>query len=409
MPGSTHRASHASGASLPTEIGTKASGAAKVRADRTTTGPDLDIKVFVHLAFGFDARVWRQRWESGELMGVNEPTPYGYGRAAERLASLEYSKDHSEGKLGKLLRLSLRAFLGFDLLHAYNNRLAVRLCDVVWTHTESQFLAIALLKKLGLVGRPALLGQSVWLFDRWDTTNRARRALYSWLIDEVEVLTVHSPENLTVARTLFPAKRCELVLFGIATDCMREPELQPRSEPLRVVAVGNDRHRDWLTAVHAVNGLTGVHLTIVSGTAPTAVADAVPNAVLRKVRSNKELNAIFAESNIVLVPLHRNLHASGITVLQEAAVNGLPAIASDTGGLYVYFTSDEVAYVPVGDVGALRETLVALRDDPHRRHSMAQRAQARMGPAGLSSCAFIERHLEISQSLASLGRQGDAR
>ncbi|WP_186110551.1 hypothetical protein [Burkholderia gladioli] len=53
------------------------------------------------------------------VVGLNDVTPYGYGRAEAMQCQVRFSA------AGKLLRLGLRAVTGFDLLHAWLNRSAV--------------------------------------------------------------------------------------------------------------------------------------------------------------------------------------------------------------------------------------------------------------------------------------------
>ncbi len=133
-----------------------------------------------------------------------------------------------------MLRLGLRVVTGFDLLHAFRQRRALRAADVIWTHTESQFLAVAAVLAFA-PRRPRILGQSVWLFDRWPRLNPLHRLLYRRLIRMVDVLTVHSSDNLAVARALFPDKRVLCVPFGIPAETMIAPVLRP-ARPLRILA-----------------------------------------------------------------------------------------------------------------------------------------------------------------------------
>jgi glycosyltransferase involved in cell wall biosynthesis len=93
------------------------------------------------------------------------------------------------------------------------------------------------------------------------------------------------------------------------------------------------------------------------------------------------------------------MHASGITVLAEAALSGVPVIASDTGGLRSYFSAREVKYVPVGDFLALRHAIRALADDDNLRFRLACAAQERILSDDLSSKAYAMRHREISNRL----------
>ncbi|HTO64817.1 MAG TPA: glycosyltransferase family 1 protein, partial [Bradyrhizobium sp.] len=103
------------------------------------------IQVFVHLAYGFGVQSWERRWRDGKILGLNEPKPYGYYRAETMGCSVSYSEYREESLAGKLLRLALRVVLGFDLVHAWRNFEAMKNADVIWTHTESQFLAILML------------------------------------------------------------------------------------------------------------------------------------------------------------------------------------------------------------------------------------------------------------------------
>ena len=70
------------------------------------------------------------------------------------------------------------------------------------------------------------------------------------------------------------------------------------------------------------------------------------NIEIGRARSQDELLAAFREATLVCVPLLPNLHASGITVIQEAVLAGAPVVATDTGGLDAYFARDEIDSPP---------------------------------------------------------------
>lgn len=356
----------------------------------------------MHVAHGFDARRWKEKWETGELIGINESSPYGYHRAEDHGVRLAFSEDAVEGPLAGLTRKAIRMVLGFDLVHAWRNRRRILAADVVWTHTESQHLGVAAV--LGIRGRrsgaaPRLLAQSVWLFDRWDRMSRLRRILYRRLLNRADVLTVLSPANREVASGLFPRMRIEFVPFGICADDMVEPSVRQADGVIRVLAVGNDRHRDWSTLLGALGGTESVELRVVSQTLDRSAVERCPKAEVLTVRDNTELLELYRWADVVVVPLKPNQHASGITVLQEAVIRGVPVVASDTGGLRAYFDDRCVTYVePLNDL-ALRSAVLELRDDPDRRLRLARSARSQMGPAGLSSESYVRTHCVLSAEL----------
>lgn len=362
------------------------------------------MKVHVHLAYGFGEDRWGRRFDSGQLIGVNERDPYGYRHAAPMVEAMTSSVDHPEGRFGRLVRLGLRAVLGFDFLHAWRNRAAIRAADVVWTHTESQHLAISqvfALQRVAPADQPRLLAQSVWLMDRWARLSGLRRAYFRRLLRRADVLTFHSRENLALARTRLADRPSELVLFGINASEQTPPVRGRAGEPQLIIAVGNDVHRDWPTLIQAVARHPDWRLRIVSTKCPAALAEGIANVEIAGVGTNDDLKALYRQATIAIVPLLPNAHASGITVLQEAALNGVAAIASDVGGLRDYFADDSVTYYPSGDAGALERAIDRLLSDPEARYAQAVAAQRRMGPDGLSSYAFARRHVEISRALVA--------
>jgi glycosyltransferase involved in cell wall biosynthesis len=361
---------------------------------------ETPIQVFVHLARGFGGASWNRQWKEGKILGINEPFPYGYHRADTMGCSVSYSQDLPESVLAKFVRLGIRAISGFDLIHAWRNFEAMRHVDVIWTHTESQFLAILLLFQLTSgARRPKLIAQSVWLFDRWNKFSALRQWLFSRLIRRADILTVHSPENLSVARRLFPELRSELVLFGISADAKTAPAFRPSKNALNIVSLGNDPHRDWKLLIDAVGRQQDWHLKIASQRVqPSAITNST-NVEIVSPKTNDELLALFQWADLLVLAIKPNLHASGITVLQEAALQGVPIICSDVGGLRAYFSDAEVYFVPPQNAAALREAICALADKPDVRFTFARKAQDRMGPHGLSSESFVRRHVEISREL----------
>jgi len=366
-------------------------------------GNDDKIKVFVHLAHGQDVIAWEKMWSEGSLVGICDPTPYGYHRAREMGCDVEFSLKIQRAPILNLVRGAFRVIFGFDYIHARNNAKRALESDVIWTHTESQFLAMAMVMALRGKNkpRPKILAQSVWLYDKWSGLDPIRKALYRYLVNYVDVLTVHSPLNLDVAKKLFPDKRVDLVRFGIPHEGMEDPVIRER-DPHRVVCIGNDRHRDWSTAIEAFAEQPGIELKIFSTKLKAKFAKGASNIEIRGLKTDTELKQEIAAASIMVVPLKPNLHASGATVSQEAIVHGVPLIVSDAGGLDGYYSEDAVTFVPPSDPAALRAAAKKLLDAPQDAMERAKRAQIPMRNGELNVDRFITQHVEISRDL--LGR-----
>ena len=368
----------------------------------SSEGPSAErpLRVFVFLGHGFGALQWAERWTKGEIPGLNERLPYGYHHAAGKDCIVEYSEDANENRLIELARRGMRRLLGCDLVHAWRNRKALFAADVVWTHTELEHLAVLALSQCRRrQRRPKMIAQSVWLLDRWHGLSAPRRWVYRHLLSQADVLTFLSPEDLKMARKLFPLMRSEFIRFGINLDAMAAPVERAAHRPLRLVALGNDMHRDWETLIAAAQPWSGCQLRIGSKTIDLRLTNHANNIEVIAPGSDSEVAKLYAWADLAVVPLKPNLHASGLTVISEAVLHGLPVVCTDTGGIRGYFSDEDVRYVPLHDPVALRRALQELAEDDRMRFAMATHAQAHMLSADLSSRSFARRHYEISREL----------
>jgi len=376
-----------------------------VPVPRSQTGRQSAINVYVHLAVDKDAVEWRKKRDSGDLVGINDPTPYGYGRAEDMGCHMAFSRSRPENRLEKLMRLGLRVILGCDVVHAWRNRAAMLQSDIVWTHTESQFLAVAMVGAL-LRRRIPIIGQSVWLIDSWDRLTLPKKALIRALVSRIDVLTFHSPENCARAKTLFPSANVRLVKFGIPAETKRAPVDRHCEQAVHILALGNDRHRDWKTLIDAVGGMPKFRLKILSGSVPKRLVKGHRNVEVTRASSNDALRRAFDGATLMCVPLKANLHASGLTAIQEAVLFGVPVVATDVGGLSAYFSADEIRYVPLGDAAALRAAFDEIARDPVRARERATRAQARMaGPDDVGAQAYVRDHVALSREILNRDRR----
>jgi glycosyltransferase involved in cell wall biosynthesis len=354
------------------------------------------MQVLVLLEHGRGLTRWAKRYEAG---AVYDRTPYDYGSAESDEVHVSFSGDGPDGGAYAFLRKGVLKVTGIDLVHVLRNLRAVRRADVVWTHTETEHLALGVLKGLRLP-LPPVIAQSVWLVDRWPRQNKARRAVYRWAMRHAELVTTLSPVNAALLSQTI-GREVRFVPYGVKTEPWVDLPPVPRGDgPLRVLALGNDMHRDWegLRAV-ARAGVGEVEVRVLTRQLGPEFAAGIPSMTITQARSVTETAENFAWADVVCLPLHANLHASGITVLLEGAAWSKPCVVTDAGGLDAYFTADEVSYVPVG---CSAETwLAALRtlEDPAVAARLVTAMRRRVATDEYSGVGFAGRHVAMSLGL----------
>ncbi|MGF6750202.1 glycosyltransferase involved in cell wall biosynthesis [Paraburkholderia sp. MM5482-R1] len=111
---------------------------------------------------------------------------------------------------------------------------------------------------------------------------------------------------------------------------------------------------------------------------------------------------------MIVVPLRPNSHASGITVMLEAAAVGKPMVATDVGALRDYFPADEAAYVPPFNPQALRDALDRLAAEPDEALRQAQAAAAGLLARDLTTQHYAMQHVRITREMLSARGQASA-
>ena len=365
----------------------------------------MNTKVHVHLFYGADPRFYRKGDDIGCL--------YGYHHAQSEAFALTYSQDARESRPVRLVRRALKAALGFDLIHTWRNRAEMLRSDVIWTHTEQEWLAAALMlllcgRKAGRGASPLLLAQSVWLLDRWPSYGIVRSWLYRKLMTRADRLTTLASENAELCQDYFQRDATPL-LYGLNTrDFPVEPPTHwtPRT-PLRIAAIGNDRDRDWETLIKAFGNDPRYTVKLATRRRMPASlrASNVEIALFSGIRKQHEL---YDWADVIVVPLRPNSHASGITVMLEAAAVGKPMVATDVGALRDYFPADEAAYVPPFDPQALRDAVDRLAAAPHEALRQAQAAAAGLLARDLTTEHYAMQHVRITREMLSARGQASA-
>jgi glycosyltransferase involved in cell wall biosynthesis len=373
----------------------------------TESAHERHVKVFVHLGHGFGGQSWTQRHAAGSIPGLNDRLAYGYYRASGNGWSVEYSEDARENALTRFCRIALRRMIGFDLIHAWRNRKGLFGADIVWTHTEIENLAVLLLFWLCYWGprpkviatRPKVIANCVWLFDRWPNLSWSRRSVFRELLRRADVVTTFSPANIQVAKSVLPDTRCEYIRWGATIEDLKKPSRKPMHSPLRIASLGSDIHRDWKTVITAFGNRERYRVEIGSRRINPRLLKGINNVTVRSVATADDVKALYEWADIVIVSLKPNLHASGITVILESIILGVPVVCTDSGGLRAYFSSSEICYVPAYAPIAMRVAVEELAQADERRWDMVIRAQKRLLSASLTTKGFAERHRELSEEL----------
>lgn len=358
------------------------------------------VTVFVLLGHGFGAGSWRDRHARGAIAGLNEVLPFGYYRAAGDGWEIEYSQDADEGPITEFVRRGLTRLLGFDVIHAWRNRDKLFAADVVWTHSEREHLAALLLRRLAGRGRsPRIIGECIWLPDRWHSFWPPKRALYRWLLRGVDAVSSQSQDGVNFLRQLLPGTTVEWIPGGAKPDFLRPPTPRSAHDPVRVAVLGGDMHRDWETLLSAFAGAKGFKLRIAPSKGKIRLGSGTTDITVARAYSEADVRALYDWADIVVMPLKPNLHASGITVIFEAIVLGIPIVCTDAGGLRAYFPGGELWFVPPGDPNALREAVRRLASDGERCLEMAAAAQRRVLGAGLTTQGYADGYRRLSARL----------
>jgi acetyltransferase-like isoleucine patch superfamily enzyme/glycosyltransferase involved in cell wall biosynthesis len=195
----------------------------------------------------------------------------------------------------------------------------------------------------------------------------------------------------------FDPSRLHRIPFHCDERFFLPPEILS-GEPIErsgLVAVGRE-FRDYPTLVEAMKGIDAQ--LIIVGNSPwsrrkdqLAELELPPNVTLASGLSYEELRALYASSELAIVPLQDVDSPAGVTSIYEAFSTATPVVVSDTSGIADSIEGCEAAErVQPGDPGALRETIVGLLAEEPRRELMGRLGRAAVEQdRGLD--AFVER------------------
>ncbi|MDP9736950.1 glycosyltransferase [Curtobacterium sp. 260] len=311
---------------------------------------------------------------------------------AEGLVDLSYSYDHKESRAWSIIRRGAARFLGFDLAHAWRNRRAFRQADVIWTHTEREWIAIGILSRLCDQTSPPVLAQSVWLYDGWLYRTRLGALITRFASVGQQIEMVHSSINAELAQSRRPDRIILQVPFGTSvTPSLPAAHAAPMNVPF-VLAPGNDRHRDWVLLAAVARARPDLRFFVACDPRKIASVRLPQNVEVRRVSQVAEMATLYASASCVLVPLAANTHASGATVVQEAHAFGTPVVVADVGGISDYLEPSDRLFGE-GDIDECLREIEAALNSPEPVHKEPREQNVRR---------YVGAHLILSEALVGL-------
>ena len=271
--------------------------------------------------------------------------------------------------------------------------------DLVLALLEGEGIVPGLFKRRGLppyASRP-LVVWSCWLADDIVRSDPERRAHINRRIERVDQITHLSHHETEIFVDLgIPAERLFPVTYGVSHRYYT-PSDRPRD--IHLLAIGQDRGRDYATLFEAVRG-TSLTLDLVCKPDNLTGLDVPDNVTVHAPVAHREYRELLRRAQILAVPTREMAYPTGSSVALEAAASGCCVVVTATRAMADYFTDDVTGcLVPIGDVVTWRTTLAALTDDPDRR--------ARLGAAARRSVesTFNAEHmwLELAQVIEARG------
>jgi glycosyltransferase involved in cell wall biosynthesis len=144
---------------------------------------------------------------------------------------------------------------------------------------------------------------------------------------------------------------------------------------IAVLAVGQDRGRDYRTLVEAVRG-TDLRVDIVCKPQNVAGLDVPPNVAVHAPVTLPAYRSLLRRAQVVAVPTVELAYPTGSSVALESASTACCVVVSDTAAMRELFTDRQTArLVGVGDVEGWRTLLTELRDDAAERRRLGDAAR----------------------------------
>jgi glycosyltransferase involved in cell wall biosynthesis len=308
---------------------------------------------------------------------------------------VDYRRARAEG--GPIAR-SIGRLIGDEIVLAWHCYRVRTRYDVIVTDGEQIGLPLAALCRL--TARRASSGAAHAMIVHIMSTPSKRR-LFGWLrlgtyVDEM--ITYSSAQRRFAIDALgMRSDQVTLTPFMVDTQFFRDRTSTARSaDGNPVVAAAGLECRDYPTLVQAAVGLDAT--VIIAAASPWSKRESelddmeLPNNV-RVVRLDlSELRDLYANSDIVVLPLQDVPFQAGVTTLLEAMSMGKPVVCTrTTGQTDIVIDGVTGVYVPPSDVDAMRTAIRRLLADADARAAI-----------GAAAAAWARAHADLDVYVATL-------
>lgn len=360
-------------------------------------------KAFVLLWAEISVENWRKSFDEGIRP---DRSPYGYHHLEESGFDVLYSKSIRESYFSMIFRKIISRIFRADLVHALRNIGGMTKSDYIFTHTDRETFSVLLLRTVfPWLIKAKTVCQIIWTPDLLKEQSKFSAKIVGAILRKADLVITLSSQNREWLNQLDSRINARSVKFGVCRESFSAADLPliRNDSTLRILAIGNDEHRDWKTFCEALSEVSDVRVRVLSRTFKKSVVSYPGDWEITSANSLGEVKDVYAWADLVVVPLKSNMHASGITCVLEAAFLGVPVIAANTGGLTDYFEEGEVMYYETGSAESLRSQVRRFATDVSVRRSYQRAAFDRARKESLTSKNYIDQQVSLILARNAIG------
>lgn len=321
---------------------------------------------------GHDLGDWRRRFDAGTAPAR---LPYGVD-ALEEVGFTLRPHGRSGGRAVAKVRDVVEHRLGYPVQAPLRAAPDVMRSDLVVALLEQEGALPALWKGRGLppYSRTPLLVWSCWLADQVSRAEPSERAALFGRFRHAELIAhLSRRETEILVDAGFVEEQLVAMTYGVSDDYYVPGPEEERD--LDLVAIGQDRGRDYATLFAAIAG-TDLTLDLVCRPENLSGLTVPDNVRVHGTVPHEQYRSMLRRTKVMAVPTRVFAYPTGSSVALEASASGCCVVATDTPAMADYVDDGSAGVlVPPGDVAGWRETLLALRVDDERRRRLGAGAR----------------------------------